>query len=105
VVQRGYSVPFILDFTQSALDDLAFCRAHDQTRILDQIAIQLTHQPTLETRKRKALEPNTLGDWELRIGAFRIFYDIDTVAATVKIKAIGEKKHNVLFIRGKEYPL
>jgi mRNA-degrading endonuclease RelE of RelBE toxin-antitoxin system len=51
------------------------------------------------------MEPNALADWELRIGDYRVFYDIDSAAATVKIKAIGYKEHNRLFIRGTEYQL
>ncbi|HUY33053.1 MAG TPA: hypothetical protein VMV69_09750 [Pirellulales bacterium] len=98
-------MPFTIDFTESALDDLAFFKTHDQTRIFDQIDVQLSHQPMIETLKRKPLDPNTLGDWELRIGEFRVFYDIDVVEAAVKVKAVGRKEHNVLSIRGKEYPL
>lgn len=96
---------FILDFTESAHDDLAFFKKHDQTRILDRLAIQLSYEPMTETKNRKSLEPNALSDWELRIGAFRLFYDVDTAAATVKIKAVGLKEHGTVYIRGKEYSL
>ncbi len=61
-------------------------------------------EPDRETRNRKPLEPNALADWELRIGDYRVFYDIDIAGTTVKIKAIGHKEHNRLVIRGKEYP-
>jgi len=46
-----------------------------------------------------------LGEWELRIGVYRVFYDIGATEATVKIKAIGYKEHNTLYLRGKEYRL
>jgi mRNA-degrading endonuclease RelE of RelBE toxin-antitoxin system len=43
--------------------------------------------------------------YELRIGKYRVFYDVDEQAQTVKIEAIGYKEGNRLFIRGKEYAL
>jgi hypothetical protein len=59
---------FVLDFTDSALDDLAFFKKYEQTVILDQIEVQLSYEPLSETRNRKPLEPNVLREWELRIG-------------------------------------
>ena len=53
---------------------------------------------------RKPLRPNELARWELRIGEFRVFYDVEG-ANVVKIKAIGWKEHNRLLIRGREYHL
>jgi mRNA-degrading endonuclease RelE of RelBE toxin-antitoxin system len=73
--------------------------------ILDQVEVQLSHEPACETRKRKPLEPNNLTEWELRIGDYRVFYDIDMSEARVKIIAVGVKEHNALYIRGKEYTL
>ncbi len=94
---------FVLDVTASALDDLAFFKKYEQTLILDQSEVQLSYEPATETRNRKPLESNILGEWELRIGMYRVFYDVDV--ATVKIKAVGYKKHNTLYLRGKEYIL
>ena len=96
---------FVLEFTESALGDLGFFRKYEQNIITEEIHVQLSYEPARETRNRKALEPNALADWELRIGDYRVFYDIDTAVPTVKVKAIGYKEHNRLFIRGKEYPL
>lgn len=96
---------FTLQFTDSALTDLTFFRKYEQTLILDQIDVQLRYEPARETRNRKPLEPNDLAEWELRIGDYRVFYDIDTVTAAVKIKSIGYKEHDMLFIRGKEIKL
>ncbi len=93
------------EFSDSALDDLRYYRKFEQTLIVDQIEVQLSFEPLRETRNRKPLEPNDLADWELRVGVYRVFYDVDVVAPAVKIKAIGHKEHNVLYIRGKEYNL
>jgi len=98
-------VPFTVNFTDSALEDLAVFAKHDQTRILDRVAIQLVPQPTTETRNRKPLEANSLAEWELRVGAFRVFYDVENDGAAVKVKAVGRKEHNKLFVRDKEYRL
>jgi mRNA-degrading endonuclease RelE of RelBE toxin-antitoxin system len=96
---------FVLTFTESALDDLRFFRKYEQTLVLDQTYLLLQEQPATETRNRKPLEPNELADWELRIGRYRVFYDVDSAEGTVIIKAIGHKEHNRLFVRGKEFKL
>ena len=96
---------FDLKWTESALEDLTFFRKYEQTLILDQVDVQLSYEPATETRHRKPLEPNELAEWEVRIGAYRVFDDIDTTDATVKIKAVGSKQHNTLTIRGREYSL
>ncbi len=98
-------MPFVLDFTDSALDDLAFFKKYEQALILDQVEVQLSYQPLNETRNRKPLELNALGEWELRVGMYRIFYDVDAEQIAVKIKAVGYKQHNKLYLRGKEYAL
>jgi mRNA-degrading endonuclease RelE of RelBE toxin-antitoxin system len=64
---------------------------------------QLTNQPDVETRNRKRLRPDHLTEWELRIGELRVFYDVDLDGSLVRIAAIGHKKRNKLFFRGKEY--
>lgn len=96
---------FFLDFTESAWGDLGFFRKYEQNIITEGIHVQLSYEPDRETRHRKPLEENALADWELRIGDYRVFYDIDLAKTTVKIKAIGYKEHNRLYIRGQEYSL
>ena len=73
--------------------------------IYDAVQLQLSFGPTIPTRNRKPLRPNPLSEWELRVGALRIFYDVDTEERVVLIKAVGWKEHNRLFIRGKEFEL
>ncbi|MEP0955385.1 hypothetical protein [Microcoleus sp. FACHB-1515] len=48
-----------------------------------------------------------MSDWELRVDSFRVFYDvvIEDEGGIVKIKAIGHKVHNKLYIGGKEFQL
>jgi|SRR5882724_3330013 len=96
---------FPIAFTPSALDDIQWYRKHEQKIIFDKIEEQLTYQPNVETRNRKQLRPNQVAEWELRIGKYRVFYDVDTDRNAVEVKMVGFKEGNKLFIRGKEYEL
>ncbi|CAN5810124.1 hypothetical protein BH23PLA1_BH23PLA1_01500 [soil metagenome] len=96
---------FTITMTDDALDDLKYLKKHEQILILDTLARQLEHEPTLETRNRKPLRPNELSRWELRIDRFRVFYDVEDDDKSVLIKAIGWKNHHTLYIRGREFEL
>lgn len=66
-------------------------------RILDQIEEQLTVQPTQKTRNKKllpGLKPpwdQELPVWELRVGEYRVFYDVDDADRVVTVRAIRRK--------------
>src|SRR5262245_59211960 len=92
-------------FQPNALDDFRRLRKYDQQQIAGAIDAQLLHEPDRETRNRKRLQPNSLAEWELREGRFRVFYDLDQSAGEELIVAIGSKQGNRLFIRGREYNL
>jgi mRNA-degrading endonuclease RelE of RelBE toxin-antitoxin system len=96
---------FQIAFTLSARRHLGGLRRYDSKRLLDAIESQLSHRPAQETRNRKRLRPNELAEWELRIGRFRVFYDVLVPAGVVKVEAVGYKEGNQLFISGKEYDL
>jgi mRNA-degrading endonuclease RelE of RelBE toxin-antitoxin system len=96
---------FRIAFTPEALDDLRLLRKFDQEQVLTAIEAQLPYQATQETRNRKRLRPNQLAEWELRVGEFRVFYDVDAQAAVVKIEAIGWNRGNRLCLHGQEYQL
>jgi mRNA-degrading endonuclease RelE of RelBE toxin-antitoxin system len=44
-----------------------------------------------------------LAEWELRVGDFRVFYDVDEEKGVVKIEAIRCKQGSKLFVHGEEY--
>ena len=94
-----------IEFTPSAHKDLKALKKPEQTEVLEGIETQLRHEPTVETRNRKRLDPNDIADWELRVGKFRVFYDVDEGVKIVSIEAIGFKRGNVLFIRGERREL
>lgn len=94
-----------IEYTAQALDDLASLRKFGQKQVMDEIDAQLKHEPNVETRNRKRLRPNDVAQWELRIGKFRVFYDVREEVKIVKVEAIGHKEGNKLFIHGEEYEL
>jgi len=96
---------FEIEFTPESVDDLKSFKRNEQVEIIEAIENQLRYEPTFETRKRKCLRPNEIAEWELRIGNFRVFYNVEKERLIVSIEAIGFKVGNVLFIRDKERKL
>lgn len=88
-------------YAPAASEDQGWFRKQEQATILREIEKQLLHQPDVATRKR--LRKGHLTEWELRIGSFRVFYDVDAKASVVRIAGIGYKKGNKLFFRGEEF--
>ncbi len=92
-------------FTPEAIGDLDEIRIYDARRIVAETEIQLMQEPATPTRNRKRLRPNQLAEWELRIGEFRVFYDIVASDLVVRIVAVGSKLGNQLFVHGERYDL
>ena len=65
------------------------------------MTVQLVNQPDVETNNRRRLRDNPIARWELKVGKFRVFYEIDADAQVVTVISVGHKEHNVLYIRGK----
>lgn len=96
---------FHIEFSPRGRDNLKGLRKRDQQIIVDAIATQLSHEPDRPTRQRKKLEDNELAPWELRVGDFRVFYDIEPANDLVIVLAVGKKTHNVLRIGDEEIQL
>jgi mRNA-degrading endonuclease RelE of RelBE toxin-antitoxin system len=96
---------FVIVFSPRARENLKALRKRDQQILLDAIAVQLGDQPDRPTRHRKRLEENPLAPWELRVGDFRIFFDLDTENAQVVVVAVGHKDHNRLWVGDEEIHL
>jgi mRNA-degrading endonuclease RelE of RelBE toxin-antitoxin system len=96
---------FTIHFLPRARDQLKAFRKRDQQIITDAVNVQLSDNPDQPTRKRKHLEENLLAAWELRVGDFRVFYDVDIENCLVMVVAIGKKSHNVLWIDDEEVQL
>jgi mRNA-degrading endonuclease RelE of RelBE toxin-antitoxin system len=84
-------------YAEGVSKDLKELKAFKRKEILDRIDEELLNEPTRETRNKKALtdvEP----PWpfkeplrELRVGEYRVFYDVDVEASQVVIRAIRHK--------------
>jgi mRNA-degrading endonuclease RelE of RelBE toxin-antitoxin system len=94
-----------ITFTENALKDLAFHRKFDQTLVFDVVAEQLAYEPETETHHRKRLRETDVAQWELRVGLFRVFYNVAHVEGRVDVVAVAKKDHNKLYIRGEEAQL
>ena len=90
----GYSI----QFNEGAVADLKGVRVYDRRRIVDAIAEHLTLRPLHESRRRKALVglvppwEQVRPVWQLRVGDYRVFYDVDEAARTVIVQAVRRKR-------------
>jgi mRNA-degrading endonuclease RelE of RelBE toxin-antitoxin system len=103
--EREGVMAFTIEFSPDAHDHLRVLRKRDQRIVVDAIADQLAHQPDQPTAHRKPLEDNPIAPWELRVGDFRVFYDIDREDQAIVVLAVGQKIHNRLRIGGEEVDL
>jgi mRNA-degrading endonuclease RelE of RelBE toxin-antitoxin system len=94
-----------IEFSADAREHIRSLKKRDQAIIIDAVADQLTHQPNHPTTHRKPLEDNQVAPWELRVGEFRVFYDIHIDDQVVAVVAVGHKEHNRLRIGGEEIEL
>lgn len=88
---------FELEFSEGVKEDLEALRAYDCRVILEAIETQLAHTPHVETKNRKLLH-NLVPPfeaippiWQLRVGTFRVFYDVNEKERRVSIRAIRRK--------------
>jgi mRNA-degrading endonuclease RelE of RelBE toxin-antitoxin system len=88
---------FRILYEEAAEDDLRHFRAYDARRILDEVDAQLTKEPLIPNRRKKVLEglvppwDKVRPVWQLRIGDFRVFYDVDEERQAVIVRAIRRK--------------
>ena len=90
---------FEIRFSPSADEDLNYYEVREQRIILDAIVRLLETDADVQNKRRKQLRPNPLAPWELRIGDFRVFYEI-RAEGLVRVLAVGHKAHNNLFVQG-----
>ncbi len=90
------------EYTSQAAEDLKWFSKREQKIILDGIDDNLRYEPTVATRNRKPMRPNDVAEWELRLGDFRVLYDVDEIVRVVEIQRVGEKRRDRFFFRGRE---
>jgi mRNA-degrading endonuclease RelE of RelBE toxin-antitoxin system len=91
-----------IEFTPESVQDLRYFKRFEQNIIIDAIQTQLSYEPTVETKNRFRRNPPDIAAWELRVGVFRVFYNVDELVQIVNIERIGEKPNNTVFFRGQE---
>lgn len=93
---------FQIDITKGAEDDLGWFRAYARRLILDGMEIHLRYEPMVGSRKIRQLRPNPVAGWELKLGDFRVLYDIAEEQRVVTVQVVGEKRGNRLIVQGQE---
>ena len=97
---------YTIEYSPDTLDHFRALTPRQRATVLEAVDIQLTHQPTTETRNRKPMRPNPLAPWELRIGILRVYYDVaEDPEPRVFIRAVGIKERNRVRIGRKEFEL
>ncbi len=94
-----------IEFTPEAIEDLKSFRKFEQQTIISGLDSQLKYEPTVETRNRFRMRPNDVAEWELRLGKYRVFYNVEIDVQIVSIEVVGFKRANQLFVRGKRRDL
>lgn len=88
---------FTVEFSEGVKGEFRRLRSYDRGMILEAIETQLTHAPGVETRGRKRLRnlappfDAIAPIWQLRVGDFRVFYDIEETGRRVYVRAVRKK--------------
>ena len=95
---------YTVEFTINAEADLKWFSRRERNIILDGIKSNLVYEPTIITRNRHPCRDDgtKIADWELRIGAYRVYYDVDENVRIVSVERIGKKPNNKIFLPGGE---
>lgn len=80
--------------------------AGERRRVRDAITVQLSNEPTSQTRNRKPMLPNPVAAWQLRVGNFRVYYDVtEEPEQVVLIQTIAVKQREKVYAAGQELQL
>jgi mRNA-degrading endonuclease RelE of RelBE toxin-antitoxin system len=92
-------MPYRIEYAPDTEDHLRIFTPRQRKILLDEVDMQLLYEPLVRTTQRKQMRPNPLAPWELRIGDFRVYYDVVQLPEPiVYIRAVGIKEHNILRI-------
>jgi mRNA-degrading endonuclease RelE of RelBE toxin-antitoxin system len=87
-------------FVPECVAELRALRVSERRRVVDVIERQLGWEPVSESRSRKmlvGLQPpwdQVRPVWQLRVGDFRVFYDVDESEKRVIVRAVRKKGRN-----------
>lgn len=92
-------MPYEIRYSNEAIEQLRKLRVFDRTAILDQIEQILSVNPTVVSKARvKRLREPAPTQFRLRVGEFRVFYDLED--AFVLIIQILSKQDSADYLGG-----
>lgn len=94
-------MPYRITITREAEAQFRALTAREQRRVQAAIAARLRDQPTTPTNAIKRLRPNPFAELELRIGEFRVLYNVEEDEVVLLI--IGRKVGNTLVVGGEVF--
>jgi len=94
-------MPFQITITADAERQLQSLTARDQRKVEDAILARLIHVPTKVTHSIKQLRPNPFAQFELRVGDFRVLYNVEE--NFVVLLVVGRKVGEKLVVEGEEF--
>lgn len=87
---------YTVELKRSAQVELNGLPAFDYPTVRDAIDEQLSDRPAVEEGHKSPLDPpiGDLGSWRLRVGDWRVYYDVDQETMTVTVNAIRLKPNH-----------
>lgn len=88
---------YSIELSNSATADLIVLRAFDRARVIVEIQSELSRHPAVSARHRKVLRElrpaweHAPPLWQLRVGEFRVFYDVDETEQVVHVRRVIRK--------------
>jgi len=94
-------MPYEIRYSNEAVEQLKKLRVFDRTAILDQIEQILSVNPIIVSKSRiKRLREPAPTQYRLRVGEFRVFYDVRETAVLV-IQILG-KQDSIDYLGGSQ---
>ena len=88
---------FKIELMPVAESEINALRVYEHRMIVNAMREQLSFEPETRTRHRKKLGAAAAGFayrpplWELRVGAYRVLYDVDRSVMEVNVRAVRHK--------------
>lgn len=88
---------FTIQYDPAAVLELRGLARYWQVEVVSAIEQHLLHEPTRVSRSRiKRLDPALVAEFRLRVGDFRVFYNVEVERSVVVIIAIRLKERRTL---------
>ena len=95
------SLAYRVSITAEAESQLDALRSHERRTVEAAIESRLQNDPVTPTRSIKRLRPNPFAQFEMRVGDFRVLYNVE--ANEVVLLLVGRKVGNKLIVKGQEF--